>query len=417
MSMNRTYVSLDNLTLFWAAAKQYIDSLKVNGIEFGGDKYINISGSDILAGGAGPYKDLSVQGAIDALSNSDTQLGQRINTIETSYVKSLSINGDDGIGVSVVSKDDADPHKGSVEISIKSDAIRNRLSVVESTYTKSVTVKDKDTNGNQYVTATATPSNGDVVITIDDSKVTEALAKTTDLSSQEYAVNGKNFYEDTDHNVILVSGDILHKSTEAGEGSTNIYTEIESIKSGFVKSVAGDSNNTYVDISFSSATGNVVATIDESKLVTKLNSIEAKADAIKNGNEIPYSSDEDTTTIYAKVNSIDQTVSSHISSTDTKWSNQTTKDSQQDTAIQANAQAIEGIKTSYVTSFGSKTGAILVDGSTSTNGHVRFTMNNNTLTGAVQGLGSLAYSNSSPYTTDQIEAIFSTPMHDGGSND
>lgn len=60
-------------------------------------------------------------------------------------------------------------------------------------------------------------------------------------------------------------------------------------------------------------------------------------------------------------------------------------------ALEATDASITAIKNSYVISFGGAKGAISVDTENATQGHVKFTMDGSTLKGAVNGLGSAAY--------------------------
>jgi hypothetical protein len=218
-------------------------------------------------------------------------------------------------------------------------------------------------------------NNGDVVIVIDDTKVTDALNRTTDLSSQLFSVNNKNFYQDEDRNVVLVAGDILHRQTETSTGNTSIYQEIEAVKANQITSIKDDTANDLVKVSFTKNGNEVTPSINIEGLNTQLQTITGLATAIPNSSQIPYSS-ADTTSVHDKISGLTSDVNT--------------------------------IKGSYVKTFGGKTGDVTLDTTTTTAGDVKFSMNNNELQGVVQGLGSLAYMDAEPYTTAQIEAIFVT---------
>ena len=302
------------------------------------------------------------------------------DTVAASYVKSLSVTGDDGVSANVSSENNQTPHKGEVSISLDTSPIRNRVGVIETTYTKTVSVEDKKPiadGGNEYVTAEIKngKNNGDVVIVIDDTKVTDALNRTTDLSSQLFSINNKNFYQDEDKNVVLVAGDILHRQTETSAGNTSIYQEIETVKASQITSIKDDTANNLVKVSFTKNGNEVTPSINVEGLNTQLQTITGLATAIPNSSQIPYSS-ADTTSVHDKISGLTSDVNT--------------------------------IKGSYVKTFGGKTGEITIDADASAAGAVKFAMNGNELQGTVQGLGSLAYMGATPYTTAQIEGIFVT---------
>lgn len=299
------------------------------------------------------------------------------DAVAASYVKSLSVTGDEGVSVT---PNENGPYTGDVTLALSTTPLQNRLTAIETGYTKTVSVEDKKSiadGGNEYVTATLKngKNNGDVVIVIDDTKVTDALNRTTDLSSQLFSVNNKNFYQDEDRNVVLVAGDILHRQTETSTGNTSVYQEIETVKANQITSIKDDTSNNLVKVSFTKNGNEVTPSVNVEGLNTQLQTITGLAEAIPNSSQIPYSS-ADTTSVHDKISGL--------------------------------ASDVNTIKGSYVKTFGGKTGEITIDADASAAGAVKFAMNNNELQGTVQGLGSLAYMGAAPYTTAQIESIFVT---------
>lgn len=67
------------------------------------------------------------------------------------------------------------------------------------------------------------------------------------------------------------------------------------------------------------------------------------------------------------------------------------------TALEATDASITAIKNSYVISFGGAKGAISVDTANNVQGEVKFTMDGSTLKGAVNGLGTAAYANTTAF--------------------
>ena len=308
-------------------------------------------------------------GAVDIkLRLDESKLKQKFQQIDSIiYVNTIKASGTNGISVTGAENQSS----GDIELVVNGGDLSNRISEIETSYVKKVSVADKKTGGNEYVTATVTPTEGtgEITITIDDSKVTQALDQTTDLSSQEFAVNGKNFYEDADHDVKIVSGDITHNSDDTGTGTSTIYQEIETLKT-------------------AASTLDTKITTETTNRTNADNALSQRISGIENSYVKSVATNDGT---YVKLTPNSAAAGEVVVTVD-------------DTAI---GQAISEITSSYVKSFASKTGDITIDSDASTAGTVKFSMNDNELQGSVQGLGDAAYETLSTYTTAQIEAIFS----------
>lgn len=291
-------------------------------------------------------------GAVDIkLKLDETKLKQKFQQIDgVTHVNSIKVTGSNGINVTGAENQVS----GDVEITIDATEINNTLSEIQNSFVKSLTVSDAKEDGNDYVNISGSPTTGDVSVTVNDSKLSQKISE-MDLSIGNNASN------------------ITQEITNRTNADTALSERIDELENNSYVNGITTTDGTYVKISpDQESTGVVNIAIDDNTVVEKITALETK---IINATEVPYASDTDTTSTYAKIESI--------------------------------VQDISGISSSYVQSFGGKNGAITIDDDASTAGSIKFAMNENELQGSVQGLGDAAYETLSTYTVAQIEAIFS----------
>ena len=184
------YVNLQNLTDFWAKAKDYIIGLSVNGSSFGEDRAVTLTGSNITVSGNGTYKSATVQGAIDAL---DTRLTTLSN-------EKSALAGD----VAQL-REDLD---GEIATRGTEDGkLSGRISAIEQSYVKSVVTTD----GTYVILESNSAANDAVNIKVDDSAIG---TKFTNID--EYKVNSKKIST----NPTLGGADIVVGGSGAHKAST-----------------------------------------------------------------------------------------------------------------------------------------------------------------------------------------------------
>jgi hypothetical protein len=212
------------------------------------------------------------------------------------------------------------------------------------------------------------PTTGavDVELVIDETSLTQKLEEITNK-------NYVNTLTITGDEGITVTGDKTSGDVALTLDTSPLQQSIQGITASYVKSLdvseANTNGNEYVSISKNASTGDVVVTINDSKVGGKFSEV---------GQSI------------ANINA---------------------KDGEQDGQISSISQTLTGHTASdHVTKFGGQTGVITLDddAANSTGGTVKFAMSGNKLTASVRGLGSAAYVDPAPYTTEQIEGIFVT---------
>lgn len=150
------YLDLAGLTQFWTKAKNYIDTIEINGQPIGGG--LTLDGTQINVGGSGTYAAETIQEAIDALDAAVKAADAKAGV--TSFggkVGAISIN----------------PGAGNVVFTMSENNLVGNVNLDDKA-TKVVALKD--------VEAAATADGSKVTITL--SQTTEAGAKTSNHSVQ-----------------------------------------------------------------------------------------------------------------------------------------------------------------------------------------------------------------------------------------
>lgn len=396
------YLDWYGLSSFWGHAKQYIS-----------DEVLGLDGTKIMTRKSN-NDSKSITDEIEALWMSIGDPGEgggniagNVSQILGAYVKSFT--GKEGEFISI---GPVEQTSGPVDLKLELNEtkLKNKMDVLDtisSDYINNVEFVERDFTGNEYVSITPVEDSAEhkILFKIDDSKIGELVNQ----DSQNYAVNGQKFQDADNNNVILISDDIPYKVEENLYVST-VYEEIEGIKkdqitdindvtgsyiditfdtdnntvtpsineqklidkfggleNSVVKSIIGDEDNSYIDISFGNLTeGSVTATIDETKLAGKINDLQSA------------------------IGRIDEL------------------DGEQNDKIDEIKKSIEEIsQQNYVNTFAGQSGDILINTTVEIPGGVNFSISaDKVLKGEVVGLGSTAYEDMVPYTNSDIESIF-----------
>lgn len=422
------YLDMEGLTTFWTLLKQYIstENAKQNGTNI----FIDDSSSDSITDKInGMLQSIqNIDGRLTGVSNSyvssikgvggdyikitptegtkgdvtltidDSDLKDFIDsTSAEKKVKSLSIEGDDDIDVTIESDDNdtTNGYVGNVSVKIDSSKLSGRVSALETDTVKGVSATDSKDGGNDYVNISSSEADGVVSIVLDDQKLSQAIAG-IDTSYKDYTVNGKQF-STNNGSVILDSTDIKHGSDTISEALTNLSNKVV-----VTKIESGDGENDLVKIAVSPNSGDVSISIDETNLATQL------ASAGDHSNLISSAKVEgsDSNTVELSVEKSEQELKFVLNT-----SPLTTKLSGVDEAIGDINDEITDIKEAAqqnygntVHSIGGLKGDVLLSNSTEA-GAISFSTNENTISGNVVGLGNAAYDNFIECTEEQILAI------------
>lgn len=251
--------------------------------------------------GGHPASKITVDPAVNTETNVQdalTDLNTRLSSEEAkTYVSTVVGSGKGGVTVTPNAAS-----SGAVTVEVDATTLSNKITELEN---KAVVTSVDTTDGNYVKLTPDEATSGAVSIVVDDSAVGSIAADVNAIKG--YTVNSKSIST----NPVLNGFDVLVGGTGTHKAE-NIGASIESLYAKTVNGIAIGSN------------------------------------PILNATEIPYSTDDDTTSTYAKINSIDQ--------------------------------ALSGVKSNYVKSIvGSGTG-VTVTPNEATNGDVTITVDASTIT-------------------------------------
>lgn len=405
-NLTSKYLDLSGLNQFWTRAKEYISK-----------EILSIDGTKILLRNSN-NDSKSVTDEIESLWQAIGDTGENggniagnVSQILGAYIKSFKGATGDYITIGPT-----DQTSGPTDLTLTIDEsnLNQKIQILDTIndeYINDIEFSE-ETGGNKYVSIT--PLEGGehkALFKIDDSKIETALNQ----DSKNYAVNGQKFQDATNNNVILISNDIQHTNDSTLSGTT-LYEAIETIKSNQVTSISGG-EGTYIDISFNKNSNNVTTSVDETKLENKFKAVLDEVSNIKTDQLKSIVGDEDNTYVNisfenAGAGAITTTVNeagitSKFSNIDDSIKSVNDTLSEYNDKFNTIDQNIESIENkSYVNTIGGASGTIILEDNPNTPGQIKFSMTEQKMSGEVYGLGTAAYETMSPYTESDIKSIF-----------
>lgn len=403
-SVRTKYLDWTGLSRFWDKAKQYISN-----------EILALDATKIpmnLTQETRTTISSEFEKLWNAIGGDATNISGSISQILGAYVKSIKGKAGSYVTVGIEGVDIDKSTSGAVDVELTIDETNldkkiKILDTINSDYINGVEFVERDFVGNEYVSITPVEDSAEhkILFRIDDSKIDELVNQ----DSQNYAVNGQKFQDADNNNVILISGDIPYKVEENLYVST-VYEEIEGIKKDQITDI-NDVTGSYIDITFNTVNNAVTPSINEQKLIDKFGGLENSV--VKN-----IVGDEDNS--YVNI-SFDNLTKGSVTATidETKLAGKINdlqgainrideSDGEQDDKIDEIEKSIDEIsQQNYVNTFAGQSGDILINTADATPGGVNFSISEDkVLKGVVVGLGSAAYEDFTPYTTEQIEGIF-----------